>query len=369
MLNVLVVDDSAVARWLIGHIVGSQPDMRVVGEAHNGAEALALVRTLDPDVVTMDIRMPIMDGYEATATIMSTTPKPIVMVSAHEPAEIARSFRAIDAGATMVLRKPVGLGDPSAEQIAGELADAIRSVAGLKLVTRRRRTAPADPVERTPYTPSAERSPAPAPAVARPAPAARPVSPSIDLIAIAASTGGPAAVASILRALPADLSVPILLVQHIADGFDAGFATYLNSVTPLTVRLARSGEIPEPGVVLVGPNGHHLTIVPGGRVRLSNEEPVGGHRPSATPLFSSVARVHGAGALGIILTGIGRDGCDGLVDLHRAGGRIISQDEETSVVWGMPRAAVEAGVADQVLAIEDVAAAIVSACRRGRAAA
>ncbi len=351
MLDVLVVDDSAVARRLIAHIVQSQPDMRVVGEARDGYEALTLVRTLDPDVVTMDIRMPNLDGYEATSRIMASTPKPIIMVSAHEPAEIARSFRAIDAGAMMVLRKPVGNGATNAAAIATELVDSIRSVAGIRLVTRRHRVD------------------GDVPSTAALSPIVRPRQDRVDLVAIAASTGGPAAVAAILRALPATLPAPCLLVQHIAEGFDAGFATYLDSVTDLEVRLARSGDRPDVGQVLVAPNGSHMTMVSNGRIHLNDAPPIGGHRPSANPMFSSIAGVFGARALGVILTGIGRDGCDGLADLHASGGRIIAQNEETSVVWGMPRSAVEAGLADEILGVDSIADAIRRACLRGRAAA
>jgi two-component system chemotaxis response regulator CheB len=347
MLNVLVVDDSAVARRLIAHIIGSQSDMRVAGEARDGEEALRLVKTLDPDVITMDIRMPVLDGYQATTQIMESGPKPIIMVSAHEPAEIARSFRAIDAGALMVLRKPVGMGAPGADQIATELVEAIRSVAGLKLVTRR------------------HRAPDFASTVTV-APVARPRTERIELLAIASSTGGPAAVSGILRRLPASLPVGCLLVQHIADGFDAGFASYLDSVTELDVRLASAGDRIQPGLVLVAPNGSHLTVGPDSRIRLVDEAPIGGHRPSATPLFASVASVYGARALGVILTGIGRDGCDGLAELHAAGGRVIAQDEATSVVWGMPRAAVEAGIVDEILGIDRIPDAIQLACQRGR---
>lgn len=350
MVSVLVVDDSAVARRLITHIVSGHPDLQVVGEAGDGAEAIRLVRELEPDVVTMDIRMPVMDGYEATAAIMASSPKPIVMVSAHEPAEIARSFRAIDAGAMMVLRKPVGLGAAGGDAIAAELVDAIRSVSGLKMVTRRPR-----PDSATPELPGAVN--------------ARPRAHRVEIVAIAASTGGPAAVGAIVRSLPPDLAVPVVLLQHIADGFDGGFASYLDSVSPLAVRLARSGERPEPGQVLLAPNGTHLTLTRSRQIRLVADLPVGGHRPSATPMFRTIGDAYGPSGLGIILTGIGRDGCDGLAAMHRAGGRIIAQDEDSSVVWGMPRAVVEAGLADEVLPIDQIAGAIMRACRRGRHAA
>jgi two-component system chemotaxis response regulator CheB len=195
---------------------------------------------------------------------------------------------------------------------------------------------------------------------------ARPRTERIELLAIASSTGGPAAVSGILRRLPASLPVGCLLVQHIADGFDAGFASYLDSVTELDVRLASAGDRIQPGLVLVAPNGSHLTVGPDSRLRLVDEAPIGGHRPSATPLFASVASVYGARALGVILTGIGRDGCDGLAELHAAGGRVIAQDEATSVVWGMPRAAVEAGIVDEILGIDRIPDAIQLACQRGR---
>lgn len=343
MTRVLVVDDSAVARRLIAHIIGAQPDLEVVGEAHDGAEAVHLVDALRPDAVTMDIRMPVMDGYQATAEIMARRPTPIVMVSAHEPAEIARSFRAIDAGAMAVLRKPVGVGVPDADTIARELVDAVRSLAASDTAVA---AAGAEPAR-----------------AARRHPTAR-----VEIVAIAASTGGPAAVGALARALPADLPVPVVVVQHIAEGFDVGFATYLASISSLRVSLARDGRRPQPGELLIAPNGSHTTITRSGQIHLTDDLAFGGHRPSATPLFESVARAYGARALGVVLTGIGRDGCDGLAALHQAGGTVIAQDEATSVVWGMPRAAVEAEIVDDVLPIEQIAGAILRNCHRGRVA-
>jgi two-component system chemotaxis response regulator CheB len=331
--RVLVVDDSAVARRLLVRILGARDGFDVVGEAENGRDAVRLAAELRPDVVTMDIRMPVMDGYEATRRIMAAAPVPIVMVSAHQAGEVARSFGALEAGAVTVLPKPSGPASPDHDRQAEELVRTLAAMAGLRLVTRRSRSAP------------------PATAAPRSAPA------RCGVVAIGASTGGPAALARILRGLPADLAAPVLVVQHIADGFDDGLANWLDSVGPLPVRLARDRDRPEPGRVLVAPNGSHMELR-AGRIALADGPPVGAHRPAATRLFSSVADEGGERALGVILTGIGRDGTDGLVALRRAGGHVIAHDEATCVVYGMPRAAVEAGAVDEVLPVGEVAAAI-----------
>lgn len=334
MTRVLLVDDSAVSRRLIARILDVHGGFEVVGEAVNGEDAVRLVARLRPDVITMDIRMPVMDGYEATRRIMAETPTPIVMVSAHEPGEVERSFNALAAGAATVLRKPVGpTADGHARQ-AAELTTALTAMSGLRLVTRRDGTR------------MAARSTAPA------TPGA------VDLVAIGASTGGPAALAQILRDLPEDFPAPVVLVQHIADGFDQGLANWLHGISPLTVRLAVHGDVARPGEVLVAPNGRHLGVRPGGRIELVDAEPIGAHRPAATHLFRSVARSYGPRALGVILTGIGRDGADGLSEMHDAGARILAQDEATCVVYGMPRAAVEAGIADDVVPVSEMSGAI-----------
>lgn len=343
--RVLIVDDSAVARRLLMRILNAHGGFAVVGEAANGSEGVRMTAELRPDVITMDIRMPVMDGYEATRRIMAESPTPIVMVSAHEQREVERSFNALEAGAVTVLPKPSGVTSPDHPRQAAELTRTLRAMAGLRLVTRRGRRL----------------SPAPPPARARHA-GASDANRTVELVAIGASTGGPAALGRILRDLPADLGVPVLVVQHIADGFDAGLASWLDSVSPLTVRLARPNETVEEGNALIAPNGVHMGVRKDGRIELIDSDPIGAHRPAVTYLFRSVAESFGARAVGVILTGIGRDGTDGLVDLHSAGGHVIGQDESSCVVYGMPRAAAEAGVVDEVVAVADIAAAIRRAC-------
>jgi two-component system chemotaxis response regulator CheB len=181
---------------------------------------------------------------------------------------------------------------------------------------------------------------------------------------VAASTGGPAALARILRELPGDLPAPVLVVQHIATGFEQGLARWLTEVGPLSVRVAADGEPARPGAVLLAASGVHLGITGSGTVALSHADPIGGFRPSATFLFRSVARAYGRRALGVVLTGMGTDGAAGLVDLRRAGAYVIAQDEATSSVYGMPEAAVAAGAADRVLALRGIAGAIVGRCGR-----
>ncbi len=345
MTRVLVVDDSATARRLLVHILSEEGGFHVVGEASDGAQAVRMVEELRPDVVTMDIRMPVMDGYAATEAIMGRVPTPIVMVSAHEPDDVDMSFRALEAGAVTVLAKPLGPGDPNHGAIARELVATVRTMAGLKLVTRRSRgsqaSAPDDPVAVT---------------------ASRRSHQTIGIVAICASTGGPMAMATILRALSGPLPVPVVVVQHIADGFDAGLASWLDSLTPLPVRLGRDGDHLVSGEVVLAPNGAHLGVSPSGRLVMSDDPPLSGHRPSATHLFRSLASGFADRALGVILTGIGSDGRDGLEELRASGGRIIAQDEETSVVWGMPGVVARAGLADEVLPIDAIGDAIWRAC-------
>jgi two-component system, chemotaxis family, protein-glutamate methylesterase/glutaminase len=347
MLRVLVVDDSEVARRLLAEVLGRDGGLQIVGEAASGAEALRLAERLRPDVITMDVQMPGMDGLETTRQIMERHPAPIVVVSGgHDPGDLAHSVRALDAGALAALRKPHGPAHPGFAAEAAELVGTVKLMAEVK-VFRRRPAAPPAPAA----IPVAATPAAPIPAHRVPA----------EVVAVGASTGGPAALATVLRGLPATTPVPILVVQHITPGFDAALATWLDETTPLPVHLAVDGQALRPGEVVIAPAGTHLGLSGAARVELGRGPPVDGHRPSATHLFTSVARVFGPRALGVILTGMGSDGAAGLLELRRAGGTVLAQDEASCVVGGMPGAAVAAGAVDQVVRLGELAARIAAA--------
>jgi len=343
MIRVLVVEDSATARMLLVALLGAERDFEVVGEAENGARGVELAEKLRPDVITMDVRMPVLDGLGATEQIMEHTPTPIVIVSASFLAgEVAASMAALRSGALTVVSKPESPTAPGFAASARELVDTVRAMAGVKVVRRWRRTSDGPPGSLPPL-PLAQAS---ARTRAR-------------VVAIATSTGGPAALAKVLGDLPADHGTPILLVQHIALGFAEGFVSWLDGICRVRVQIARDRERLSPGTVYVAPDGSHLGLRDAETIRVdATAPPIEGFRPSATLMFRSVAEVIGAGTLGVILTGMGHDGVEGLRELKYRGGAVIAQDRATSVVFGMPAAAIAAGVADEVLAIDQIAAAI-----------
>lgn len=344
MIRCLVADDARTFRAVMRHILSSAPGVEVVGEASDGREAVGLVRTLRPDVVTMDVRMPHMDGLAALEEIMRVAPTPVIVVSGEAPGEAQQlSFRALQLGAIDVLAKPRDPGTPRFDRQAEAIRQAVRAVAGLVLVGRRR------PVPSRPAPRVASRE------VRRPgapAPAALPAVPPA-VVAVAASTGGPAALATILAQLPRDLPTPVLVAQHIAAGFGLGFAKWLATTTPLAVRIAEDGEPLAPGTVYVAPEDRHLGVSRR-RIQLSDEPPVHGFRPSGTHLFASVAREHGARAAGFILSGMGSDGAAGLARVRAAGGYTAAQSAASSVVFGMPRVAIESGAAAHELDLEEI---------------
>jgi two-component system chemotaxis response regulator CheB len=342
-LKVLVVDDSAVSRRLLASVLAGDPELQVVGEARDGREAVRMAERLRPDVITMDIHMPDMDGFETTRRIMESSPRPIVIVSAdYDPRDVARSFRALEAGALTVLPKPHNAGSGTFSDRTAELIETVKLMAGVNVFRRRAR----------PGSNGRALFPTSSNAV-----------PPSEIVAIGASTGGPAALATLLEGLPRDLGVPVLITQHLARGFDTGLAEWLDTVTDLDVRLAMAGEPLHPGTVLIAPSGSHLGVTSAGRAALSFSEALDGHRPSVSYLFSSVARAYGASALGVILTGMGEDGVSGLIELKGAGGRVLGQDQASCVVYGMPRAALRAGVVDLELPPATLAAAVAAYCR------
>jgi two-component system chemotaxis response regulator CheB len=365
-IRVVVVDDSPVARELLVSILQSTEDIQVVGVARDGEEAVRLTRRLRPDVVTMDIRMPGMDGLEATRCIMRDVPTPIVIVTASlVRADMDLTFEALRAGALTVVSKP-GLADPEA---CAKVIQVVRLMSEVPVVHHRglsdQRPLPdlRAPAVLTEPVPSQVKEPVVLPPLAE-----------IDdqwhvqIIGIASSTGGPSALMTVLGALPAAFPLPILVVQHVAPGFVAGLADWLDSQTPLHVDLASHGEIPRPGTVLLAPDDYHVQVNTQGVIELHKERPYKGLRPSANYLFHSLACAYGPRAMGIVLTGMGDDGAEGLESLRRAGGFTVAQAEQGCVVYGMPREAIARDAVDRVLALEQIASVLdqMTRCRKDK---
>lgn len=323
MIRVLVAEDSATIRQLLVEILQADPEIQVVGEARNGVEAVAMTKYLQPSVVTMDIQMPGMDGFDATRRIMVESPTPIVIVSkSNAIREVEVSMQALHAGALAVLPTPLGPEAPDFEEQALRFVETIKAMSHVKTV-RRWATFEPSPV------PSAQ-------AVVRP-----------RIVALAASTGGPSALSRILSEMHGDVP-PVLIVQHIAPGFVEGFAAWLDATVPLRVKVAEDREPLLARTVYVAPDDGHMGV-DGSRIMLSPAAAIDGFRPSATFLFESVARAFGPLALTVILTGMGRDGVTGLRMIRATGGRILAQDEESSIVFGMPGAAISEGLVDATL--------------------
>lgn len=352
MIRVLIAEDSAVTREYLVYLLTEDPALAVVGTARNGLEALEQAERLKPDVIVMDVYMPQMNGYQATQRIMERAPTPIVMVSASFIwDEVAMTFEAIRAGALTVVEKPGGLDHPDHAESARRLVETVKLMAEVKVVRRWPRARRQGLGVRGQGLGVKDQDLVPNPR-------------NILLIAIGASTGGPQVLAAMLAGLPSDLGAPILIVQHIAPGFTEGLAAWLGQGTRLVVKLAEPGEAVRPGTVYLAPEGSQMGITGDGRIRLTKEPAEDGFRPSASCLFQSVAEAYGRSAIGILLTGMGRDGAKGLLRLREAGGMTIAQDEESSVVFGMPGEAIRLGAAEYVLSPERIVGTIRSLLTR-----
>ncbi len=363
MIKVFIAEDSLTVTMILQKIFASDEEIQVIGTARNGKEAVEKVRMLRPDIVTMDIRMPVMDGFEATKQIMTASPTPILVISASVGKEDMNvAFNAIRAGALDIVEKPKGNLAMDYENIGRDLIKKIKILAGVKVFhhvssVSKATTLPPPAVEKkSPAKGSREIRKEDVVLASRRTTLGRPV----ELIAIASSTGGPSALMKILKNLPEDLPVPIVIVQHICEGFGQGFVDWLNKECAIHVKTAERGEILNAGTVYVAPDGYHLLIDPGKVVRLSRSMPVSGLRPCATLMMESVAKHLGASTIGVVLTGMGRDGADGLKSIKDAGGLNIAQNRDTCVVYGMPKEAIEMGVIDKVLPIDRIAEELLS---------
>ncbi|HYX17310.1 MAG TPA: chemotaxis-specific protein-glutamate methyltransferase CheB [Nostoc sp.] len=356
-IRVFLVEDSLVALTILKRILASSPEVDVVGTAPNGVEALERIPAAQPQVICTDLHMPKMDGLKLTRRIMADYPRPILVISASvNTQEDSRNvFKLLQAGALDVFPKPSIDLISDYEQVKHELINRIKVLAGVTVFTRHTsRTATIEP--RThPASPESK----PEPFSPKPINNSQfPIRNSLSLpkvVAIGASTGGPQALYTILKQLPANFPVPILCVQHISEGFLQGLVDWLAAECFLRVTIAQPGEFPKPGTVYFAPERQHLQLDTQGRLTTISTPPVSGHRPSVTVLFQGVATCYPRSAVGILLTGMGRDGADGLQAIAQAGGTTIAQDEQTCVVFGMPKEAIALGAAQHILAIGEIA--------------
>jgi two-component system chemotaxis response regulator CheB len=346
MIRVLVVEDSPTVREFLLQILRSDPAIEVVGTAETGEEALEAVARTQPDIITMDVHMPKMNGFDATRRIMETHPTPIVIVSGTTDfTDTSKAFRAIESGALAVLQKPSGAGHSDHEQAVSELIRTVKVMSEVKVVRRWPRSRPTEVAPETALCkeirlPTAQSQP--------------------KIVAIGASTGGPPVLQTILAGLPQNFPVPVLIVQHIAAGFTQGFVEWLAQSSSLPVHIPAHGQSVLPGQAYVAPDGLHMAIDADGRVQLRSDEPENGLRPSVACLFRSVAKAYGQSAVGVLLTGMGKDGAWELKLMKEQGAVTIAQDQDTSVVHGMPGEAIRLGGATYVLRPEKIYLALAS---------
>ncbi|HZV80635.1 MAG TPA: chemotaxis-specific protein-glutamate methyltransferase CheB [Geobacteraceae bacterium] len=333
MIKILLADDSLLVRAVLRDALSAMADMVIVGEATNGADAVSMAANLKPDLIIMDIIMPVMGGLEATEAIMARCPAPILILSATlDEKDVKLAFTAIKKGALDVMGKPTSVNHGNHEFI-DRLVEKIRLLARIRVIHHMNRPR------------------------ARQSLPIRIEGGNRSILAIGASTGGPKAVMSIVRTLPADFKAKVFIVQHISSGFARGFSQWLNMECALPVRLAESGDLPKSGEILVAPNDCQM-IMEGDHLQLLDSPPVNSCKPSIDVFFASLAEAKGSQTVGVLLTGMGKDGAQGLALLRESGSATIVQDEKSCAVFGMPKAAIALNAADEILPLPEIPAAI-----------
>ncbi len=342
-VRVLVVDDSAFMRKVLTDIISAEVHMEVAGTAKNGKEALQLIKDLKPDVVTMDIEMPVMDGLSALEVAMKESPVPIVMLSSLTKEGADATFKALELGAVDFIAKPSSVFKVSTEDVKKELIEKINMASRLSIPSRRAVQITKPARQQVRYTGNSTLK---------------------KIIAIGTSTGGPKALQSVIPSLPKNLDAPVLIVQHMPPGFTKSLADRLNNLSELTVKEAENGDILQPGWCYIAPGDRHLRVTKEGnqyRIVLGNDSPVTGHKPSCDAMFDSLAQLNLNNIIAVIMTGMGADGAKGLVNVRQNRNVVIAQDEESCVVFGMPKSAIKLNAVDKVVPLDAITDEILKA--------
>jgi len=339
-IRVFLVEDSQIALVILKRILNSSSQIEVVGEAGNGLEALSLIPQVQPDVICTDLHMPKMNGLKFITEVMALYPRPILVISVSvQKDDTHQVFQLLDAGAVDIFPKPIAGLTINNEMLKQELINKIKILSGVKVFTKKRK----------PLSPSISLKTENISAFSSN------LSSTIKVVVIGASTGGPQALQELFTQLPSNFPVPIICVQHIYLGFLQGLIDWLANICQLPIQIAQLGDIPKPGRIYFAPEKQHLELDAQGRFIYSDARSVLGHCPSITVTFESVAKFYGKATAGILLTGMGRDGAEGMQAIAQAGGFTVAQDEATSVVFGMPKEAINLGVVKQVLPIQEIA--------------
>ncbi|HSA93552.1 MAG TPA: chemotaxis response regulator protein-glutamate methylesterase [Terriglobales bacterium] len=355
-IRVLVVDDSAFMRKVLQSLINADSQLMVVGEARDGRDAVAQAEALKPDVITMDINMPHMDGLQATEIIMGSNPRPIVIVSSESREGAEPTLKALELGAIDFVAKPSGGVDLDMTVVREELCRKLRLAAKVRVVRTATRSRLGQEIASA--VPRTEPGSKPAVPAGRFASAASAANGRFPLVVIACSTGGPATLMKLFPAFPKDFPGAVLVAQHMPGMFTAQFSQQLAETCAIRVKEAEPGEIVQPGTVYVCPGTHHMRVSPTGRIQLDDGPRISGYRPCADVTLETAAAYAGPLTVGVVMTGMGNDGCRGILAVKQAGGHVIAQDEATSVIFGMPAEAIKTGAVDQVAPLDAIYAGI-----------